>query len=238
MTSKLHPKYGFPLRSFWDSFESPYQMGPQKHRTYMLDLLAEYGVESLLDVGAGTGPVYELIVQRHQPIIYKGTDYSPAMIEIAKELFPEGNWEVEDARDLDEIDNTWDCVLLMHALDHLDNYQAAIAEAARVAKRYVCIILWRPFTAEGTNLNDRNMMNKKDGEEPWEDTHLQEYSKEALETEFQKNLLKIVHIAEGEAINSDASHYNFLYLLEKQGDLPRTKGASLKSLFFGKKGHL
>ena len=202
-------------------------MGHQKHRDYLLDLLLVEGVESILDVGCGTGPIYELIIKTDEsehdqsqgtslrwPFVYKGTDYSPAMIEVAKKNFPLGDWEVEDARRLTEPDNSWDCVLLMHSLDHLDDYQAAIREAARVAGKYVCIVLWRSFILEGTHLNNRNMYGKQEGEEPWEDTHLQEYSKKSLEDEFAKNGLVIDHVAEGPEINEDGK-YNFLYLLKK-----------------------
>jgi len=188
-------------------------MGPQKHRIYLLDLLKKKAVNSILDVGCGTGPIYEL--NKDYGFTYKGTDYSWAMIDTAKEQFPFGVFEVQDARHLDEPDNTWDCVLLLHALDHLDDYKAAIKEAARVSRKYVCIVLWRSFVAEGTNLNDRNMMGKKEGEQPWEDTHLQEYSKEALEEAFKEAGLIIEETAEGEALNSDSSHYNFLYLCKK-----------------------
>lgn len=210
-----HPKFGFEMKSYWDTFDGSYQMGAQKHRLYLLDLLSKKGVMSLFDVGCGTGPVYELIRDRGYIFDYKGTDYSPAMIEVCKQSFPEGNFEVEDARKLTEADNSWDCVLLLHSLDHLNDYQAAISEAARVAKKYVCIVLWRSFVDEGTRLNDRNMYGKQEGEDPWEDTYLQEYSKDALETEFAKNNLVIDHIAEGESIN-DPGKYNFLYLLKKQ----------------------
>jgi len=139
------------------------------------------------------------------------------MIEIAQNHFPNGEFSVQDARKLKEKDETWDCVVLMHVLDHLDDYQAAIAEAARVSSKWVIIILWRSFVAEGTNLNDRNTMGKEEGEAPWEDTHLQEYSREALETEFKKNRLMIDQIAEGSQLNSDESHYNFMYILRKEG---------------------
>lgn len=200
-------------RTYWDSFVSPYQMGAQKHRLYMMETLADYDIESLLDVGCGTGPIYEINRDYGFDFKYKGTDYSPAMIEIAKREFPEGDFEVQDARYLSEPDNSWDCVLLLHCLDHLDDYKSAIKEAARVAKKYVCIVLWRSFVAEGTNLNDRNMMGKKEGEEPWEDTHLQEYSKQALEKAFKEANLEIEETAEGEQLNSDQSHYNFMYLL-------------------------
>lgn len=218
-------------RTYWDTFETPYQMGPQTHRLYLLNKLKEVGVKSILDVGCGTGPIYQIIRDTTIEIIdealsvfpkydfkYKGTDYSPAMIEIAKEQFPEAEFEVEDARALVEPHDTWDCVLLMHCLDHLDDYKAAINEAARVTKKYVCIVLWRGFVNEGTHLNDRNMMGKQEGEKPWEDTYLHEYSRESLEEAFKEANLKVVHTAEGEALNGDGSHYNFLFLLEKQNE--------------------
>lgn len=198
-------------------------MGLQKHREYMLDLLKEKGVASLLDVGGGTMPIFQLITEtmkdgegRWDNIKkYKGTDYSFAMVDVAKEMYPFGDFEVQDARALKEEDNSWDCVLLMHALDHLDDYEAAIKEAARVSRKYVCIILWRGFVGEGTRLNDRNTMGKEEGEAPWEDTYLHEYSRQSLDEAFEKARLTVDHIAEGEEINSDSSKYNWLALLRK-----------------------
>ena len=201
-------------KTYWDTFESPYQMGHQKHRDYLLNLFRFKNIKNLLDVGCGTGPIYQLLKEAQDNIKYKGTDYSWAMIDVAKREFPEADFEVQDARKLIEDDNSWDCVLLMHCLDHLDNYQAAIAEAARVTSKYVCIVLWRAFVDEGTRLNPRNMYGKSEGEDPWEDTFLQEYSKETLETEFKKNGLEIEQIAEGPEVNEE-NKYNFVYWLRK-----------------------
>lgn len=216
-------------QTYWEheDFSRPYQMGNMPHREYMLDLLEEKGVRSILDNGCGTGPIYQLIRDIVKPtddmityvkrwdFKYKGTDYSRTMIETCKELFPEGDFEVQDARKLTEPANSWDCVLLMHALDHLDDYKSAIKEAARVASKYVCIILWRGFVDEGTHLNDKNSYAKQEGEEPWKDTYLQEYSREALDEAYKEAGLRIVHEADGEKINGDYSHYNYLVLLEK-----------------------
>ena len=207
-----------PIRSYWETFEDLYQMGPQKHRLYMLDLLQEKGVKSLLDIGCGTAPIFELLwnggARWNSIKDYKGVDYSWKMIEICRREFPQGDFEVQDMRSLKEPDNSRDCVLLLHSLDHTNNYQAAIWEAARVAKRYVCIVLWRSFVEEGTNLNDRNMYGKQEGEQPWEDTYLQEYSKKVLEDEFEKNGLVIEETAEGEKLNEE-NKYNFLFMLKK-----------------------
>ena len=75
-------------------------------------------------------------------------------------------------------------------------------------------MIWRSFVDSGTHLNDRNMMGKNEGEEPWEDTYLQEYSQEALLEAFEEAGLPIDEIAQGEQLNSEASKWNFLYLLK------------------------
>lgn len=215
-------------KTYWEhpDFSKPYQMGPQKHRIYILDKLKEFGVNSLLDIGCGTGPIYDLII--NPPIEgqwdniqkYKGTDYSWQMIETAKSLFPYANFEVQDARKMLEPDKSWDCVLLMHCLDHLDDYASAIAEAVRISKKYIVICSWNPFIKEGTNLNNRNDYGKKKdeqgnllpGETPWEDTHFQYYSKEVFIKEFDKHGLIDVDIAE---VPDDYSKYNFIWILKK-----------------------
>lgn len=215
-------------QTYWEheDFTTPYQHGLMPHREYLLDLLKKEGVKSFLDVGCGTAPLYELIKTTLIPtddnftttqrwdFKYKGTDYSRTMIETCKELFPEASFEVEDARKLTEQDNSWDAVVIMHTLDHLDDYKSAIKEAKRVSKKYVCIILWRSFVedTEYTHLNDRNTYGKQEGEEPWKDTHLQEYSRKALQDAYNEAGLKIVH---EEEIGGDYSKYNYLVLLEK-----------------------
>ena len=214
-----HPKFEFEMKTYWDTFEGKYQHGEQKHRLYLLDWLKRLGIKSLLDVGCGTGPIYELLISAKEGrwdniIRYKGTDYSQAMIEIAEGEFPNGDFEVQDARKMTEPSNNYDCVLLMHVLDHLDDYRAAIKEAARVSNKFVMIVLWRSFVNEGTNLNDRNMYGKEEGDEPWEDTHLQEYSKAALDEAFKEANLRVIETIEGEQVN-DLGRYNFIYLLSK-----------------------
>jgi ubiquinone/menaquinone biosynthesis C-methylase UbiE len=200
-------------RTFWDTFEGFYQMGDTKHRIYALDYMKSLGIKSLLDVGCGTGPIYDIIKRHNYPFYYKGTDFAEGMIEVCKREFPEGNWEVEDMRHLTEPDNSWDCVLLMHSLDHTDDYKKAIQEATRVSKKYVCIILWRALTDKGTNLNANPNYMKPEGN--WDEpTFLQEYSLESLYEEFKINRLVAVHIAPRDEINEERGD-NFLIMLEK-----------------------
>ena len=160
------------VKTYWDQedFSTPYQMGAQKHRLYILDKLKELGVNSLLDEGCGTGPIYDLIINSEEGRWdnirrYRGTDYSWRMIDTCRSLFPNGDFKIEDARHLDEPDSTWDCVLLMHCMDHLDDYASAIKEAVRVSKKYVAFIFWTGFVNEGTTLNSKNDLGKKKDEQ-------------------------------------------------------------------------
>ena len=207
------------FNNYWDKVaqKGQYQMGPQIHRIYLLNLLKKLGVKSFLDVGCGTGPLYELLINAplrdYLPISeYKGVDYSEEMIRVCKKEFPKGNFEVQDARKLLEVDNSWDAVVLMHCLDHLDKYQEAIQEAARVTRQYVIIILWRALTGNDNNLNSHNSLERIEGE--WSDTHLQEYSIVNLLNAFAYADLRLELEYAGEEINQGNSQ-NRLFVLKK-----------------------
>jgi len=179
---------------YWDEIVkegNTYQMGAQSHRVYVLNLLSQKGVHTILDVGCGTAPIYELIHTKSLPefLDYKGVDYSEGMIETAKKHFPLGKFEVQDGRNLKEPDNSWDCVLMMHSLDHINEYTKAIQEAARVSKKYVCIILWRPVAPKG-EINMSGGMIKPDGTK-WADTWLLDFTRDKLENAFKEAGLEI-----------------------------------------------
>ena len=222
-------------KNYWDylvrdsegNSTSLYQMGPQSHRLFLLDLLANLGVKSILDTGCGTAPIYELIFKsqwnpvqdntKRWDFKYKGTDYSQGMIESCQFNFPDGDFEVQDNRKLLEKDNTWDCVLMMHVLDHLDDYEAAIKEAARVSKKYVLIVLWRGVNYnEGAvnNLNNRSRYGKQEHEPDWEDTHLQDFAWGPLSKAFADAGLTVLQKIDGPEVNKEGK-YNTLFLLEK-----------------------
>jgi len=203
------------LRTYWDKVAEKglYQMGSVPHRIAILERLAHLQCKSFLDVGCGTGPLYQLLMDaplgKYLPVVhYKGVDYSEGMIEKAKEKFPDADFEVEDARSLDEPANAFDAVVLMDCINHVNNYQKVLIEAYRVSRKYVFITLWRAFVeSEENNLNIHNSMERETGE--WEDTYLHDFNKQKLLNAFMKANLAIKE----EIFFQENNHR--LYILEK-----------------------
>lgn len=192
-----------------------YQMGEQSHRIYLLDLLKRNNVESILDVGCGTGPIYQLIKESDKyGFGYKGVDPSIYMINSCKKNFPEADWQVEDAVNLIELYNSWDCVLLMHSLDYVVDFDKAIKEAARVARKYVLIVLWQTVDFVYGSKSRLNQSYNPDDEYDWGLARLQHFSWNDLSESFTKNSLIVEEINNGICVNKEGKH-NILMLLKK-----------------------
>jgi ubiquinone/menaquinone biosynthesis C-methylase UbiE len=94
---------------------------------------------SVLEVGCGSG--YYCRILPHllgRPIGYTGLDYSPAMVDLARQRYPRSRFCVGDATSLPFGNASFDVVFNAAALMHIPNYRAAVAEARRVGRRW-CI---------------------------------------------------------------------------------------------------
>jgi len=130
------------MSKYWE--HRKYHRGDNKSRERLYDYI-DPG-ESVLDVGCGSGWVYENFQNKDIPIDYKGVDLTRNFIEGAKIDFPEAEWEVQNAEKLKEKDNSWDVVLLYHILELCPRWQKAVEEAIRVAKKRVIINFWHGWT--------------------------------------------------------------------------------------------
>lgn len=92
---------------------------------------------SLLEVGCSSGYYSEVIGIAGLDVDYSGCDYSSAFIEMARDRYPERNFKVSDACKLDYDDGAFDVVVSGCCLLHIPEYEAAVNEAARVARQYV-----------------------------------------------------------------------------------------------------
>jgi len=92
--------------------------------------------EKLLDVGCGSGILYEYLppeIRRN----YIGVDFTPEFIELCKKRYPEGNWKIEDVRNLSFPDNSFYLVNSTTVLQHILEWKDAAKEFVRVSKKYV-----------------------------------------------------------------------------------------------------
>ncbi len=104
-----------------ETYGTPYIPEPQ-HETRMKLALSLCEGDSILDVGCGIGHFYPFRGDRY----YVGVDSSAAMIEKAKERFPEGNFQHGDAYNLQV--PSQDTVISQSLLIHLPDFEAPVRE--------------------------------------------------------------------------------------------------------------
>lgn len=91
---------------------------------------------SVLEVGCSSGFYSEVFEIAGLDVSYAGCDYSDAFIGLARQKYPALRFDVEDATALKYGDNAFDIVISGCCLLHIPEYEAAVAETARVACRY------------------------------------------------------------------------------------------------------
>lgn len=105
---------------------------------YVLDVLRQRQImpgARILDVACGAGLVSLPLAQAGYHVT--GIDLAPGAIEEARRRTPEAadaRFEVGDAYALDAEDDSYDAVLLLDMLEHVERPGDAIAEAARVVR--------------------------------------------------------------------------------------------------------
>lgn len=103
---------------------------------------------SLIEVGCGSG-YYSEVFADLAPVglRYTGIDYSEAMVDRARQRYPSCSFEIADATQLPYDDKAFDIVFNGVSLMHIVDYERAIREAARVARRY-CVLHSVPVFGE------------------------------------------------------------------------------------------
>lgn len=106
-------------------------------------------ISSVLEAGCGAGFSAERII----PLLpagatYEGSDIGEDLITIAKEKLPGILFSTESIYELQRPDNSFDCVMALETLEHLDDPLKALQELKRVSRKYVIISvprepLWR-----------------------------------------------------------------------------------------------
>ena len=92
---------------------------------------------SILEIGCSSGYLSEVLKKTGIKARYEGTDYSSSFIHFARQKYPDVKFTVNDAINLHYKNNSFDVIVSGACILHIINYQKAIAEASRVAKKFV-----------------------------------------------------------------------------------------------------
>jgi ubiquinone/menaquinone biosynthesis C-methylase UbiE len=103
----------------------------------LVDAMTTTQLASVLEVGCSSGYHNEVFELKQLAVAYQGCDYSTAFIRMAKDIYPDIPFVVADATALPDASESVDIVVSGCCLLHIANYEDAISEAARVARRYV-----------------------------------------------------------------------------------------------------
>jgi len=100
--------------------------------------------ETVLDVGCGAGTGYEVLAGAGPESLYAGVDSSEPSIEIARELYPAGDFRVGNATALVPQFGTasFDVVNVRHVLDHLPDFEPAMEQAISVSRRLAVFVFF------------------------------------------------------------------------------------------------
>lgn len=133
---------------------------PQADDRKQVRKLIPLNVKTFLDIGCGAGPEYYGLKEERPDIEYFGIDITPRLVKYCQEKGI--NVKLGTAKNISYDDSSFDVVHARHVLEHMDGFEAAIAEFIRVAKKMVII----PFFIEPTNLAESLITNIEGQENP------------------------------------------------------------------------
>ena len=104
------------------------------------------GMSSVLDVGCGTGVMFELIREKRPDLDYLGIDVTAQFVAAARERFPAeaARFREGSLYDLDRLPGEFDAVLCRHILEHLPDYAPAVQRMYARARRKLILVFYLP----------------------------------------------------------------------------------------------
>lgn len=145
-----------PERAKWRKKGEFYHKELEKYLSFLI-----HPNSSVIEIGCGTGETLAAL----NPAKGLGIDISPMMIEIAKEKFPNLNFEVGDLENI-QINEKFDYVVVDSTIGHVDDIQLAFKELNKVCRSETRLIivyynyLWEPVLklAEAVGLRMRHLL--------------------------------------------------------------------------------
>jgi SAM-dependent methyltransferase len=104
------------------------------------------GMTSVLDVGCGTGVMFELCRERWPDIDYLGIDVTAQFVAAARQRFPAdvARFQEGSLYELAKVPGVYDAVLCRHILEHLPDWEPAVQRMYERARRKVIVVFYLP----------------------------------------------------------------------------------------------
>jgi SAM-dependent methyltransferase len=130
--------FGARARDWAETWEGPGGWGSSIYQ-HVLDRAKLGPGTSVLDCGCGAGRFLHLAANRGAEVA--GLDAAAALIEIAAEETPEGDFRVGDLEALPWADDSFEVVTGFSSFQFADDKTRALAEARRVSRRHVVVVI-------------------------------------------------------------------------------------------------
>lgn len=104
------------------------------------------GMTSVLDVGCGTGVMFELCRERRPDLDYLGIDVTAQFVAAARERFPADAARFQEGSlyELAKLPGVYDAVLCRHILEHLPDWEPAVQRMYERARRKLIVVFYLP----------------------------------------------------------------------------------------------
>jgi SAM-dependent methyltransferase len=123
----------------WEFKNGLYQKHLELYLNRMSAHLQSAEVASVLDAGCGEGVVYRAMRKRGFAGSWSGFDFNGNAAAFAAQLSPECEWRQADIFQLPYESGSVDLVFCSEVLEHVPNPELALAELARVSRRWLLI---------------------------------------------------------------------------------------------------
>lgn len=138
----IRPLSDLAMRTLFDSFAGDWER-IRKDPTYragfreaLTHLPRGFRPRRALDVGCGTGIATDELLQRWSGVNVIGVDIAPRMVDLARELVPEGRFEVASVHRLPFADGEFDLVVALDGLLDLDEMLRVLHRKGRMLVVY------------------------------------------------------------------------------------------------------
>jgi SAM-dependent methyltransferase len=122
--------------------------GPEgkAHRSRAKALSLLEGMSSVLDVGCGTGVMFELIRNLGLSVEYLGIDVTEKFLEVARGLYPGDRHRFRrmSLYEIKKLHRRFDAVICRHVLEHLPDYIPAVQSLYSRATHKLILVFYLP----------------------------------------------------------------------------------------------